>query len=705
MSSRPKHMRRLSLFGLGAPRSVAPDELTPRPIMNASSVALSQEPSDDRDISRKAQENNHPTATRKLSKKRKSKPLPHPPTPLPIETSLASFSSSSAHLSEVRHDSHKPPPLREKKSLKLHMALSSIFVPKTSRKKVAGFLDGLDGISGGKATGNRDDDEEKTQSYISRSPSPLSPEIRPPSGLGQIASSLDLSTYAQEDRDGSYLPSVSRSTSRTPSVSIPPSYSATPSTSPAHVPMKMSESCDSAGDLSYNPGTGTAPSQSLIDVLQLCVHCYSFASLSCLARTNRAFLKFARSALYANINSDDLPDDETRRRRILETLVNNQEVAECVKSMRWICRNDPSSSSSPSSISSRHSIPRRAPNVSISSSPEEYILPRVFSLIPNLTSLTLVHPHSSLLQSFLPVRPTRSSPAPPSPLALSSLTSLTLSGRTTLSTAFSAVLLRFLELHPNIRELNLPDVFCLPMSSSPRTGSSPSSPSSPTDSIPPVPPLPSSFTFLKDKEAPATILPNLSRLTAPLTLATQLVPGRPVRAVDIELATSLYEGLRPAEVARAFAATVHTDGLDWQAVRETQQAGGASGTGVNGMPLRELRIRCTAKVDGRTIGRLLNALGAELGAGLEVLAIGWSGLDKDLHTQLTPALARFQMLRRLELFSTNSESRIALRAYGESLADLQAGLALEQRLVAQWARVCPQLAYMEFTSERVWKTN
>jgi hypothetical protein len=45
------------------------------------------------------------------------------------------------------------------------------------------------------------------------------------------------------------------------------------------------------------------------------------------------------------------------------------------------------------------------------------------------------------------------------------------------------------------------------------------------------------------------------------------------------------------------------------------------------MPLRSLRIRCTAKVDARTIGRLLNALGAEVGMSLRALAIGWSGLD------------------------------------------------------------------------------
>lgn len=88
--------------------------------------------------------------------------------------------------------------------------------------------------------------------------------------------------------------------------------------------------------------------------------------------------------------------------------------------------------------------------------------------------------------------------------------------------------------------------------------------------------------------------------------------------------------------------------------------------------------------------------------------------------QLTQCLSRFTALQRLELSSLsmstdgysgddyqNEDSWHAgdstFAAAGESLADLQAGMALEQNFVEQWARLCPNLSYMEFASHRVWK--
>ncbi|KAI5117455.1 hypothetical protein M0805_005832 [Coniferiporia weirii] len=754
MSSRPKHVRRLSLFGLGSSQPLSPDELTPRQNANASfsfPLPPGNKQVDGKGASRKAQPKPGAPLTRKLSKKRPIKPLPPPPSssPPPVSKSISSKSFSSLTSAQLADHGHEPEKLsgaslRKKPSLNLRLALTTIFVPKPSRTKVAGILRGVEGISGGRTNNVRNGGDERSYTYTSRSPSPPSPEIRPPSGLGQIASSIDLSTYAQEEREGSLLASLSRSESRAPSimvsVSFLPSSNASTNASLINEPLKWagSESCESIGELlsRITQQEPTAPSQKLIDVLQLTTKYCLPGSLFCLSHTCRAFLGAARDSLYANIDSDDLQEKENRKRRMLETLVSNPEVASRVRSFRWVCSN---TSSSPllSSVSSKHSIPRRAPNISISSSPEEYILPRVLSLLPNVNTLILVQPPPSLLVALLPARQSQRSPCPspqsiPSQLQsllppLSSLSSLTLSGRTTLSTAFGAILVRFLELHPGITELNLPDVFCLPIPTSSRPGSSSPSPShsphsSPIDGVPPVPPLPSYFLTVKEKEPLLEILPKLTRLTAPLTLATQLIPGRPLRAVDIELTTSLYEGLRPIEIAQSLAdAGIKTTrnkqaDVNWRAARQARRAGFGKGT-----TLRELRIRCTAKVDGRTIGRVLNAVGTEVGASLEVLAIGWSGPENGLHEQLTLSLVRFQALQRLELFSTSGNSddededdpwgsnrrSVGMGAHvfprQASLADLQAGIALEQRLVEQWALACPLLTYMEFASARVWK--
>ncbi|THH08512.1 hypothetical protein EW145_g2667 [Phellinidium pouzarii] len=727
MSSKPKHARRLSLFGLGSSPQPTLDELTPRPYMNASfslpPIKTGKHP-DDRDTSRKMQSNNNPSLSRKLSKKKK----PLPPPPSPSTPASKNFSISSIQLADHGHEPGKRhgSSLSRKASINLKVAFTTMFSPKPSRSKVAGILHSVEGNAGGRPDDARADSEEKAYVYISRSPSPPSPEIRPPSGLGQIASSVDLSTYAQDEREGSLLASLSRSESRTPSVVLSvsslPSPDATANTSLAHGPVKSIKSCSSFVESLYEPASQecATPSQKLIDVLQLSSLYCSPESLSCLACTCRTFLSTSRDSLYVSINSDDLHEDEKRRRRVLETLASNTEVASRVRRFRWVCLNMPASPSS--SISAKRNIPRRAPNVSISSSLEEYILPRVLTLIPNIVALDLIQPPSSLLTALLPVAKTQRSPySPPSspspqlqlqPPSFASLTSLALSGRTTLSTTFAAILVRILEMHPGISDLSLPDVFCLPILAPPRPSSSlsSSSNSSPIDGIPPVPPLPPFFSSVKGKDTSSMILPNLTRLTAPLTLATQLVPGRPLRVVDIELATTLYEGLQPIEAARFLAASESKTcrkkcaSADWKAARQARRSGmGAA----KGSTLRELRIR----------------FGTELGGELEVLAIGWNGPENTLHAQLTHALARFQALQRLELFSTLSDSdvdeenddavggdcgyRTASDTYDvpkrNSLGDIQAGIALEQRLVDHWARTCPQLAYMEFISSRVWK--
>lgn len=116
------------------------------------------------------------------------------------------------------------------------------------------------------------------------------------------------------------------------------------------------------------------------------------------------------------------------------------------------------------------------------------------------------------------------------------------------------------------------------------------------------------------------------------------MPGRPLHRVDIELATSVYEGLRPADAARSLGAaegfvrlktpTMPNDGADWRSARHARRTGYSSPNGLKAPTLKELRIRCTAKVDGRTIGRMLSAVASEVGSQLEHLAIGWSGMER-----------------------------------------------------------------------------
>ncbi|KAL5501786.1 hypothetical protein ACEPAH_9046 [Sanghuangporus vaninii] len=781
MSVKRMHSRRLSLFGLGQSQPLSSGEQTPRPNTTASfALSISSPAAKQVDGKRAAYEAQGAPIRRKLSKRRKPGQKNQE---LASSPPASNYSHSNLQLSELSHESdvaytnQTRSTLRRKTSMNVRAALQSIFIPRPSRKSVAGM-----GI-GGKPVERRKGNGRKPYYYESRSPSPPSPEIRPPSGLGQIASSVDLSTYVQEEYEASLLRSLSGENSRDPSVvhfiPTPPSDDATANGSPA-TNRARSLKGESTGELFYQPTSQppSEPSEELITVLDLAMPYFSPHSLSSIAVASRGFLRSARIALYTNIDSDDVGDDEKRRRGILQTITGHAELASMVKSLRWVCTHAPISSSN-SSLNTKRSIPRRMPTISISSSPEEFVLPRVFNLLPNLENLVLLQPQRSILQSFIPSHsPARSPGASPTfspsqslPSLLTSLRSLTLAGRTTVSTSFGSVLVRFLELHPGIRELILPDMFCLPDAHTlSRHGSSSSSHSSSPIStpghelIPPVPALPSCYSPVMKNQEPLipTLLPNLTRISAPLTLATQLVPGRPLRVVDIELSTSLYEGLRPAEVAHSLAEArsilnknQSEDGkaVNWRAARHSRRFGTGS-TPTSPLPtltptsplpptpspgeeakitnwkaarqarragittaaeqkpsLRELTVRCTAKVDCRTIGRLLIALGKELGEVLEVLVIRWFGSESDLHIQLTLTLSRYCSLHRLEISvdrESDSDSNPDISDNQESEkteADLQASIATERNLVEQWSRMCPDLSHIEFASGRIWRAS
>ncbi|KAL5482444.1 hypothetical protein ACEPAI_9038 [Sanghuangporus weigelae] len=784
MSVKRMHSRRLSLFGLGPSQPLSSGEQTPRPNTTASfALSISSPAAKQVDGKPVAYEAQRAPIRRKLSKRRKPRQknqelVPSPPA--------SNYSHSNLQLSELSHESdvaytnHTRSILKRKTSMNVRAALQSIFIPRPSRKSVAGM-----GIVGGRAVERHKEKGRKPYSYESRSPSPPSPEIRPPSGLGQIASSVDLSTYVQEEYEASLLHSLPGEDSRAASIvhfiPTPPSDDTTANGSLSINRTRSLKSESTGGELFYQPSSQppSEPSEELVKVLDLAMPYFPPHSLSSVAVASPSFLRFARIALYTNVDSDDVGADEKRRRGVLQTITSNAELAGMVKSLRWVCTHAPISSSN-SSLNIKRSIPRRMPTVSISLSPEEFVLPRVLAFLPNLETLVLLQPQRSILQSFIPshhsstrspgVSPT-SSPSQSLPSLLMSLRSLTLAGRTTVSTSFGSVLVHFLELHPGIRELNLPDMFCLPdvHSLSCQGSNSSSYSSSPVSTpghelIPPGPALPPCYSSMMKNQEPLipTLLPNLTRISAPLTLATQLVPGRPLRIVDIELSTSLYEGLRPAEVARSLAETRdipiknQSDGgkaVNWRAARHSRRFGtGSTLTSPLRMPtpmsplpptpspggetkfsnwkaarqarragitnaaeqkpsLRELTVRCTAKVDCRTIGRLLIALGKELGEVLEVLVIRWCGSESDLHTQLTLTLSRYCSLHRLEISvdrDSDSGSNPDISENKESdktEADLQASIAAERNLVEQWSRMCPDLSHIEFASGRIWRAS
>lgn len=755
--SRPgglKHARRLSIFGIGSGSGDSSDQPDRWPqaaagASNPLSMSVSSVPSaKSTDLPlRRTQTNSglSRTSSKKLTKKA-------PPRPATSSVDITSGEGKEGDSVSVR----------KQKSLKLRVAvsLSTLFVPKPRKKNgKKDALAGLDGI-GYYCKPSRDSrDNEGTEietqySYISRSPSPPSPNIRPPSGLGRAAESVDLAAYVREERERSLRASslFAKSTlSRTPShtaslagtaASHTPStmghgspQTDTPDTSVTHYLESKSTlgreedevTCEDAtvGSICLkfpspppSPAVATIPRPSLVQAIRHTASYCALSDLPALARANRAFTPPTRSALYEHIDTNDLPENESDftefgarldkscRRLLLASLYDNEHLAALVKSIRWTCSPGSSAAtlSPTSSISSQHrSIPRRAPIVSISASPEEQVLPRVIARLQHLKTLSLVHPPPSFLLHFLPStasprKSPRATPIPspcPSPSPCSSplppvdapslpkLEELSLSGRTTVSTSFSTLLVRFLERHPDIHTLSLPDVFCLPipviaprLAPSNSSHTSLSSPKrSPSHPVPPVPPLPPTLALnnlalqnRKDASGPP-VLPHLTKLTAPLTLAKQLVPGRPVRVLDVEVATSVFEGLRPAEVARCFASTVFdrprlravslslspslpspassastpvtptslaesTDG-DGAGKSPASLSGiGKRGFGADlavgvGVPqgIKELRIRCSAKVDGRTVGRFLNAIGTELGTTIEMLGLGWAGND------------------------------------------------------------------------------
>ncbi|KAH9166155.1 hypothetical protein EDB89DRAFT_2076153 [Lactarius sanguifluus] len=119
----------------------------------------------------------------------------------------------------------------------------------------------------------------------------------------------------------------------------------------------------------------------------------------------------------------------------------------------------------------------------------------------------------------------------------------------------------------------------------------------------------------------------LSVLDSSPGLAAALAPGRPLRRVTLHIASTLYDGLRPAALFGAL-----------------------------GGSLKELVLVLAPDVDVRTRGRLLGALG-NTGAGLEALELSLDGTSDEvslqaLYKQVGSLLPNVQALRTLRLRAT-----------------------------------------------------
>lgn len=152
-------------------------------------------------------------------------------------------------------------------------------------------------------------------------------------------------------------------------------------------------------------------------------------------------------------------------------------------------------------------------------------------------------------------------------------------------------------------------------------------------------------------EVPSTAVPHLTTLDASPGLAAALAPGRPVERVTLRVASTLYDGLRPAALFDAL-----------------------------GSELKELALVLAPDVDARTRGRLLGAL-AKTGEGLEVLELRLEGKSDEVSSRLFrgPLPPSFVPDR------------------GADLRDvfLRASRLRCKRCTSRWARCCP--TYGHFT--------
>lgn len=93
------------------------------------------------------------------------------------------------------------------------------------------------------------------------------------------------------------------------------------------------------------------------------------------------------------------------------------------------------------------------------------------------------------------------------------------------------------------------------------------------------------------------VLPKLAELRGPSSLVAALVPGRPLTSIQLQIHSTIYDGLRPSAIL--------------------------AGIAKSSSPVTRLGFKASpqTRVDARTIERLLMSAGSELGAHVQTLEI------------------------------------------------------------------------------------
>ncbi|KAH8105365.1 hypothetical protein BXZ70DRAFT_983919 [Cristinia sonorae] len=132
------------------------------------------------------------------------------------------------------------------------------------------------------------------------------------------------------------------------------------------------------------------------------------------------------------------------------------------------------------------------------------------------------------------------------------------------------------------------------------------------------------------RDPPTDIIPSyglqsLSHFHGPTSLASIIVPARPIRSLSLTIHTTLYDGLRPSALMAS--------------VQQSKT------------PITSLSVIASGqkKVDARSLERVLMSAGAELGQTLQSLEIEWILEDELLYKQIHTVLPRFTALRSLRL--------------------------------------------------------
>ncbi|KAI0331579.1 hypothetical protein GY45DRAFT_1345247 [Cubamyces sp. BRFM 1775] len=311
-----------------------------------------------------------------------------------------------------------------------------------------------------------------------------------------------------------------------------------------------------------------------------------------LARVSRTFSQAALSALYDDLDLRDVDDE--RAAQCIASLASRRPLAALVR--HFACRTLPEDASSLDTVT----------------------FAIAFNNMERLRALTL----------------------PRFDLRLLSHTTFALERLTLLCKNISAqefhALFAWLARHPSLAVLSLPKLVLndLPPpvdAGTPTPPHTPRTPDTPTHDSNALASSSSSSSSSPspspcDSTIPDTVLPNLRRVHAPAAIAGALAASgqRPLESAKILIQNTLYDGLRPSAIMGALAA--------------------ARGT------LRTLTIKpASARIDARTLERVVMAAGAELGGFVETLEVHWVLDDESLYKLMASALGRFRALRTLRL--------------------------------------------------------